>query len=107
MACPHCNSGGQCKPVDLVDGSQTCTWSEAFRHECEARTILNMSPLAARRAYLYGSPELKFGRTVFVGGIEQKRGKEALQRLEATMTALWHKRNADAKAAVMGRERGT
>jgi hypothetical protein len=99
----ECNSGGQCSPVTLVDGRQTCTWSEAWRHECEARHVTSLKPLAARRAYLYGTPEMKFGRTVWSGGIEQKRGPEAVKRLETTMSALWDRRVADAKAQVLGR----
>jgi hypothetical protein len=82
-----------------------CTWSEAWRHETEARAVLALPTLAARRAYLYGRPETKWYRTIYVGGIEQKRGPEAVKRLEETMMALWQRRVAEAKAQVLGRGR--
>lgn len=90
--------------VTLHDGTEVSNYSEEWRHECEARAILNMTPLAARRAYLYGTID-KWGK--LSGGIDKKRGQDALKALEATMVALWTKRNADAKAAVMGRTPGT
>lgn len=105
MACDHCTHP-DAHQVTLVDGRQCCTWCEDYRHECEARTVLAMPTLNKRREYLYGRLEEKYGRMYRVGGIEQRRGKDALARLEATMTALWKCRVADAKAAVMNRERG-
>lgn len=108
MTAPCSSCAHQDKPrATLVDGRQVCTWCEDWRHECEARHVLSLQPLAARRAYLYGRPEQKFGRTMYVGGIEQKRGVEAVRRLEATMTALWERRKVDARAAVMNRTPGT
>lgn len=90
--------------MTLVDGALSCTWSEAWRHECEARAILNLPTLDARRAYLYGRAEFKWGRMVHSGGIAQKRGPVALGQLEHTMTALWKRRVQEAKNAVLGRE---
>lgn len=104
--CTSCTH--QDKPrATLVDGRQVCTWCEDWRHECEARHVLGLPSLNQRRAYLYGRPEQKFGRTMYVGGIEQKRGQDAVKRLEATMTALWERRKVDARAAVMNRQPGT
>lgn len=91
------------RTVTLVDGRQVSSWSEDWRHECEARTVLAMKPLAARRAYLYGRPN-EWGR--LAGGVLQIRGQAAVKRLEATMTALWQRKVADSKAAVLERTPG-
>lgn len=86
--------------VTLVDGRECCTWCEEWRHECEARHITNMKPLQARRDYLYGKPN-QWNK--LAGGIKQRRGDAALKRLEETMSALWERRVAEAKAQVLGR----
>lgn len=98
MPCPTCSST-LCQPITLLDGAITCTYSEAWRHECEARTILNMTPLAARRAYLYGTLD-RWGK--LSGGVDKKRGPVALKQLEDTMVLLWRKRVADAKSQLLG-----
>lgn len=90
-------------PVQLVDGRVVSSWSEDWRHECEARHILNLPTLGARQGYLYGQPVFKHGSTVNEGGILQKRGEDAMRRLQATMTALWERRRDEAKAQVLGR----
>lgn len=89
-------------PVTLVDGTVVSTWSEAWRHECEARAILAMKPLAARRAYLYGTVD-RWNK--LSGGIVKKRGPAAVKRLEDTMLVLWHARNAAAKQSILNRPR--
>lgn len=63
----------------LVDGRHVDSASEAWRHECEARAILKVRGLEARRAML--------------DGIEVKRGKAAADRLRATVKALWAARS--------------
>lgn len=73
----------------LIDGRQVANDSEEFRHECEARAILNMPTLRARREHLYGKPN-KFGRDD--GGIMQRRGVAEVKRLEQTMLKLWEAR---------------
>lgn len=74
--------------VTLIDGRQVLSDSEEWRHECEARTILSMpGGLSARRRYLYGTMDDK---GVLRGGVRQKRGEEAVKRLQETMTAIWH-----------------
>lgn len=94
-ACPHSD-----KPrATLVDGRQVCTWCEDWRHECEARFILSMPTLSARRRHLYGvrTSVMRSGKWLQVWeyqGIEQKRGLDAVRQLEATMTALWRARKA-------------
>lgn len=54
------------------------TSSEAWRMECEARHVLSLGGLMARRAYL----EL----------IESKRGADARKALEAVVRVEWNKR---------------
>lgn len=66
--------------MTLIDGSKVDSYSEAWRHECEARTALNM-PLLERRAHL--------------SRVESKRGMEQRRRLESTMHAIWLGRQVD------------
>jgi hypothetical protein len=73
--------------VTLVDGRQVSSWSEEYRHECEARAVLAMPSLSARRAFLYGKPN-QWGN--MTGGVMSKRGEAEVKRLEATMMILWN-----------------
>lgn len=73
--------------VMLLDGSQVLSDSEAWRHECEARFVLSLPTLALRRNYLHGKRDDRSGE--MKGGILQRRGEEAVKRLEATMLAIW------------------
>lgn len=75
--------------VTLIDGRQVANDSEEWRHETEARAILNMPTLRARREHLYGKPN-RFGRDE--GGIMQRRGVDEVKRLETTMLKLWEAR---------------
>ena len=61
--------------VTLVDGTETCTWSEAWRHECEARHVANMPTIIERRRYLLA--------------IRDKRGELAWLQLRGTVEAVW------------------
>lgn len=72
--------------VTLHDGRQVSTWSDDWRHECEARTILAMPSKQARRDFLYGytGPDGKKFK-----GVLGVRGEAAVKRLEHTMLALW------------------
>lgn len=90
-------------PVTLIDGRVVSSYSEEWRHECEARAVLAMTPLAARRAYLYGTLN-QWNKPA--GGILQRRGPEAVKRLEETMIALWRARSDAAKRALADRPRG-
>ncbi len=64
--------------VTLHDGREVDSAGEEWRHECEARAIAKLQTLADRRAHLEW--------------IECKRGKDAADRLRATMQALWKAR---------------
>jgi len=66
------------RSVTLIDGRQVLSDSEEWRHECEARSVLRMPTLQARRERL--------------DGIEQKRGKAAVDALKATMEIIWEAR---------------
>lgn len=71
MTCPHCDH----PRVTLVDGTETCSWSEAWRHECEARHVVKIPTLIERRRYLLA--------------IRDKRGEPAWLQLRATIEKLW------------------
>lgn len=71
-------------PVTLIDGRTVSSWSEDWRHECEACQILAW-PLSKRRAFLYGEPRMDGKRGP---GIASIRGEDALKRLEAKMIEL-------------------
>ena len=62
----------------LHDGTEVSSFSEAWRHETEARWILKLPRLDERRAWLQS--------------LEAKRGAQAVQRLKQTMEALWRAR---------------
>lgn len=85
--------------VTTWDGRQMSSWSEAWRHECEARAVLAMPTLRQRRAYLYGDFESikvngKWVTKTVSRGILQRRGQAEVERLEQTMTAIWRQRRA-------------
>ncbi|QOE32783.1 hypothetical protein CPT_Mano_051 [Achromobacter phage Mano] len=72
----------------LHDGTLVDTSSEEWRHECEARAILDMPRLSDRRAFLYGGVL----RGKQFKGVRAVRGEAAVQRLEKTMMALFNQR---------------
>lgn len=61
--------------VKLIDGRQVSSSSEQWRHECEARAILDMNGQTTRRKYLER--------------IELRRGKAERRRLEETILAIY------------------
>lgn len=75
------------KMVTLYDGRQVPDDSEEWRHECEARAVIAMPTLAQRRAYLRGT----MSEAGFVtGGVLQRRGQAAVERLERTIKQIWY-----------------
>lgn len=82
MTCPDCNH----PRATLVDGTITCTWSEAWRHECEARHVCNLPSLYKRREYLLA--------------IRDKRGEPAWLKLRDTISQVWSNRQSDAQPEV-------
>jgi hypothetical protein len=64
----------------LHDGTEVSSYSEAWRHECEARWILKLGSLDERRAWLQS--------------LEKRRGKAHVEQLKQTMRNLWAHRSA-------------
>lgn len=82
--------------VTLHDGRVVDTWSEYYRHECEARAVLNMPTKGKRQDYLYGELD-QYGKER--GGVRGRRGDAEVKRLEATILALWEIRKRNQSAA--------
>lgn len=61
--------------VTLIDGRQVDSSSEPWRAECEARHILAMPNVQARRDYL--------------AGIQKRRGQQAYEQLADLVRAVW------------------
>lgn len=59
---------------ELHDGTQAASDSEAWRHECEAATVLAMPTLQQRRDYL--------------AAVEKKRGIAAREALQNTILSI-------------------
>lgn len=73
-------------PVTLHNGTVVCSSCEAWRHECEARWVLQMRDVRARREYL---------RKVEQGHRGTPPNPERAEALRATMMELWGKRGRD------------
>ena len=63
------------RQVTLIDGSQVSNYSEAWRAECEARHVLTMPDIQARRTYL--------------ADVSRRRGEVAGQALANLVRAVW------------------
>ena len=85
MTCPACDH----PRVTLIDGTETCSWSEAWRAETEARHVLAMPGKYERREYLHGREEA--GKIV-KRGVLQIRGEDACLQLEAQVRKVWEAR---------------
>lgn len=73
--------------VTLHDGRQVPSDSEEWRHETEARTIIALPGVPARRAFLRGTLDAQ-GK--LRGGILEKRGEHEVERLERTIKRIWY-----------------
>lgn len=98
MTCQYCNQTACATTTSLIDGRVVCTWSEDWRHECEARQIANMRTLAERQAYMFGKFERVQERGQWITkctqqGIQQKRGADALAKMKRTVATLWRASN--------------
>ncbi len=76
--------------VELHDGRQVDSNSEAWRHECEAAHVLTL-PTAARQGY--------------IGNVTARRGKEAGSELRNTVYRVWIARQVKALEFMDTRER--
>lgn len=78
--------------LEETDGREVDSYSEDWRHYCEARAVLAMRGLDTRRRYLDGwfdyetKPQHR--------GVLQNRGKAECDRLKATMRIIWGNRQA-------------
>lgn len=81
MTCPQCSH----PRVKLSDGTETCTWSEAYRNECEAMHVCSLPTLQDRRRYL-----------TF---IYNRRGKDAWLKLRDAVELVWKARHAQPAVA--------
>lgn len=63
----------------LHDGREVPSDSEEWRHECEARKVMTLPSVDARRDW--------------IESVEKKRGKPAADRLRETVRALWAQRD--------------
>lgn len=77
-----CDTCPRAKSAVLHDGRQVCTYCEAWRHECEARAVLDLPSIDRRRAYL--------------DGVGKRRGRKAQFELEATARSIWEARKRPA-----------
>lgn len=73
-----CDTCPRPKTAVLADERRVCTWCEAWRHECEARAVLALPHVEARRKYLEG--------------VGKRRGLAARNGLEDTVRELWRRR---------------
>lgn len=84
-SCPACAH----PRTKLLDGTETCTWSEAWRAECEARAVLAIPDKLARREFLRGS---EINGKIVKRGVRQVRGEKACADLEAMVLKVWEAR---------------
>jgi hypothetical protein len=82
MTCPACTH----PRTKLIDGSETCTWSEAWRAETEARHVLSIPDKVVRREYLRGQ---ELAGKLVKKGVLQVRGEQACRDLEALILKVW------------------
>lgn len=64
--------------ISELTGEEVDTWSEAYRHECECRFVLQMPTREARKQYLLD--------------ITKRRGTASVAKIEADATTLYWKR---------------
>lgn len=74
--CPICNSAHWPARTVFVNGVEVCTYSEAWRHECEIRWALKL-PDKARKP--------RISKLDYLNGIEKERGTEARAKLRSEM----------------------
>lgn len=69
--------------MTLIDGRQVDSYSDDWRAECEARQVLAMPDIQARRTYL--------------ADISKRRGEVAGQALADLVRAVWTKNRENPK----------
>lgn len=79
LGCGQVHQGA--REVTLIDGTTASSYSEAWRLECEARSVLGIALLAKRQRHL--------------ADIEKKRGKAAADQLRAKILEIWEAARAE------------
>ncbi len=69
------------REVQLVDGRTVSSYSEEWREECDARSVLNLPNLQRRQSHLYR--------------LEKTRGKVVADRIRKLMLDLWNAHQAE------------
>lgn len=82
MTCPHCERPHPPAATVMVDGVELCTYSEAWRFECEVRWALKL-PDKARKP--------RITKLDYLNGVEQQRGTEARTKLRNEMARRYNK----------------
>lgn len=80
MSCEDCTRD---KTKTIINGSQACSYCEAWRMQCEAAWILKTFPTTRRSKH--------HPQTVrdWMDGLRAKRGEGHVAKLRAVMAALW------------------
>ena len=87
LACAACGQVHKgAKLVTLPDGTQVNNYSEAWRAYTEAKWVLDKLPLKVNRRRK-STPQIS--RRDYIYGVEQRRGKDAADRLKRGVRALW------------------
>jgi hypothetical protein len=87
LACTACGQVHKgAKLVTLPDGTQVNNYSEAWRAHTEAKWVLEKLPLVVNRRRK-STPQIS--RRDYIYGVEQRRGKDAADRLKRGVRALW------------------
>lgn len=76
LGCVRCEDG---PVVTLEDGRTVCRMCEDYRHECEARAVMNMP---SRRQ-----------RVEYIEMVSKHRGKAEATRLHDTVLVMWERRS--------------
>lgn len=85
MTCQDCTRD---KSKTLINGSQACTWCEAWRMECEAAWILKTFPTTRR------SKHHPLTVRDWLEQLQRSRGAGHVARLREVMAALWRRNRA-------------
>jgi hypothetical protein len=87
LACTACGQVHKgAKLVTLPDGTQVNNYSEAWRAYTEAKWVLDKLPLKVNRRRK-STPQIS--RRDYIYGVEQRRGKQAADKLKRGVRALW------------------
>ncbi len=77
--------------VTLVDGRQVSNYSDDWKIECEARSVLLMPSKQMRRDYLFGQVDER-GKIVS-RGVMQYRGEAACSLIQDAIWRIWRSQN--------------